>query len=75
MIDNYSWEVTSQANEQQIDATGNLVTGKNVTFTIMPTGYTGTLFIPDVIYANTDAAREAIQREVDAVVAVHNLTG
>lgn len=75
MANGYSWSVVSQQNDQQFDLSGNVVTGKTITFSILPQGYTGSLFVPDVIYANTDAVKEAIQMEVDQIVAVHQLTG
>jgi hypothetical protein len=71
----YSWQVTGQAPDQQINQNGDIVNGKLVTFTVNPQGYTGTIFIPDVIYGNIDATREMIQREVDNIVAVHQLSG
>lgn len=75
MSNGYSWQVVSQQNDQQFGTDGSVTTGKTVTFSIMPSGYTGTLFIPDVIYQNTDAVKEMIQNEVDQIMAVHQLTG
>lgn len=76
MADNgYTWQVTGQMNDSQIDANGQVVQGKTVSFVISPSQQTGHVFIPDVTYANTEAAREAIQAEVDAMVAVGNLNG
>lgn len=74
-MDGYTWSVTGQTPETQFDNQGNQTTGKNVSFTIQPSGYTGAVFIPDVLYVNTDAVRERIQTEVDAVMQVHQLSG
>ena len=71
----YQWSVTGQTPETQFDNNGNQTTGKNVSFTVQPSGYQGMVFIPDVLYVNPDAVRERIQSEVDAVMAVHGLTG
>lgn len=71
----YSWQVTGQQNETQFDTSGGSTTGKLVSFSILPSGYTGSLFIPDVIYQNTQAVKEMLQSEVDQIMAVHQLTG
>jgi len=75
MDNDYTWSVTGQQNDTQFDASGNVTYGKTVTFTIQPTGYTGTIFIPDIIYQNVQAVQEKIQAEVDSIMAVHNLSG
>jgi hypothetical protein len=71
----YTWQVVSQTNDSQFDNMGNVTYGKTVTFTIEPINYTGTLFIPNIIYAKPDAVQETIQAEVDNIMAVHNLSG
>lgn len=75
MADTYTWQVTGQATQTQFDPAGGVTTGKDITFQIMPTGYTGTLFVPDIIYQNPEAVKEKIQAEVDSIMAVHSLSG
>lgn len=71
----YTWQVTGQTQETQFLDNGNQVTGKLVAFTVQPSGYTGSVFIPDAIYQNREAVQETIQGEVDAVMAIHTLKG
>jgi len=75
MANGYTWTVTGQTQDTQFDASGNQVTGKQIAFTIQPSGYSGTLFVSDAIYMNTQAVQEALQHEVDSVMAVHTLSG
>lgn len=76
MTDNgYTWSVTGQQNDSQIDTAGNVIAGKTVTFQITPSGQTGTVFIPNTSYSNTNSVREMIQAEVDQLETVRNLTG
>lgn len=74
-MDGYTWTVTGQTPETQFDNAGNQTQGKTVTFTVQPSGYTGSVFIPDVVYQNVDGVKERIQAEVDSVMAVHQLSG
>lgn len=74
-MDGYTWQVTGQTPETQFDNSGNQTTGKLVAFTIQPSGYQGSVFIPDTVYVNADGVRERIQSEVDSVMAVHGLSG
>lgn len=74
-MDNYTWEVTGQVPDQVFDNQGNVTTGKTISFTISPQGYSGTIFVPDATYKNLDSVRTMIQAEVDAIVAVHGLSG
>lgn len=74
-MDGYTWTVTGQTPETVFDNAGNQTTGKNVSFTIQPSGYTGSVFVPDVLYNNVAAVQERIQTEVDAVMAIHQLSG
>lgn len=71
----YSWQVTGQQNETEFDTNGGSTNGKRVMFSILPAGYAGSLFIPDVIYQNTQAVKDMIQNEVDQIMAVHQLQG
>lgn len=71
----YTWTVTAQTPETVFDNNGNSTTGKQVSFTVQPSGYQGQVFIPDSVYANVEGVRERIQGEVDIVMAVHNLSG
>jgi hypothetical protein len=71
----YTWAVTGQTQDTQFDGQGNQTQGKQISFTVQPSGYTGTLFVSDAMYANPQTVREALQREVDAVMAVHTLNG
>lgn len=75
MDSSYTWKVVSQTQDTQFDTAGNQVTGKQITFQVQPTGYNGTVFVPDAIYPNPDAVRELIQAEVDSVMSVHGLNG
>lgn len=56
----------------QIDATGQPVQGKVVTFQLS-TGQTGTVFVPDAQFS-TDGVKAAIQPVADNLDAVLNLT-
>lgn len=71
----YTWQVTGQTQETQFDTLGNAIPGKQVTFTVQPSGYVGSVFIPDSVYANVDAVRERIQAEASMVSAIHGMTG
>jgi hypothetical protein len=75
MADEYTWQVTGQVPSSQFDSQGNITTGKEVTFQISPSGYSGVVFVPDAIYVNPETVRELIQHEVDTVMAVHTLSG
>lgn len=74
-MNGYTWEVTQQIPDTQFDNQGNSTTGKTISFKISPSGYTGQLFVPDAVYANTEAVKEMLQHEVDTVMAVHTLSG
>lgn len=75
MDNGYTWKVTGQTQDTQFDPAGNQVTGKQITFQIQPTGYSGNVFVPDAIYPNAEAVKEQIQAEVDTIMAVHTLNG
>lgn len=70
-----AWQVTGQTDTQEFDPSGNVQNGKTVTFVVTATGTTHSVFVPDVIYANTEAVRELIQSQVDQITAVHRLSG
>jgi hypothetical protein len=67
--------VTGQVPQSQFSTGGDITTGKEITFQISPTGYTGTVFVPDALYSNAEAVKEIIQHEVDMVMSVHGLSG
>lgn len=69
-----TWQVTNQEPAQEFPTNGNPVTGKRITFTTS-TGYSGTVFVPDPVYAQPDQVKEIIANEVRRVVAIHTLTG
>ena len=71
----YTWQVTGQTQETAFDTQGNQVEGKRIQFTVSPSGYVGTVFIPDTLYANVDAVRERIAAEAAMVSAIHGMTG
>ena len=71
----YSWQVTGQTQDTEFDPQGNAVPGKRVAFTVQPSGYTGSVFIPDSVYVNIDAVRERIQAEASMVSQIHGMTG
>lgn len=75
MNGDYTWKVTGQTQDTIFDGQGNQVPGKQISFKIDPSGYTGTVFVPDAIYGNPETVREQIQSEVDSVMAVHTLSG
>ena len=73
MANGVTWQVTGQSQDTVFGADNTPQSGKKVTFQTS-TGYTGTIFIPDALYVNTDYVRGAIQAEVDATEAVRTLT-
>ena len=69
-----TWSVGRQSHATQFNEV-TPVTGVNVPV-VLSTGETFTVFVPDDTYRQgTAAVRELIQRDVDAHVAVANLTG
>ena len=68
------YEVNAVTQETKYSLTGSPNPGKNVTFTTT-TGYEGTLFIPDSIFGDAAAVRQAIEGEVKVVSAALAITG
>lgn len=69
-----TWEVTDVTQETKYGLNGTPIPGKNVTFKTS-TGYQGTLFIPDSVFADVTAMRQAVDGEVRAVTAAQGLSG
>lgn len=69
-----TWNVVSQSPTQKFDSNGNPIDGKTVTFKTS-TGYEGSLFVPDPVYAQPDQVKEMILGEVKRVAAIHALSG
>lgn len=69
-----TWTVTSQSPAQQPDAMGNLISGRNIQYQTN-TGYTGSVFVPDSVYADVNAVQALLQADVQQVAAVSALGG
>ncbi|MGH7238942.1 MAG: hypothetical protein ACREHG_02630 [Candidatus Saccharimonadales bacterium] len=68
------WTVTSQRPFQEFTDSGQIVSGKEVTFRT-DSNYVGTIFIPDSVYGNIDQVKDLINKEVSRIMAVHTLSG
>lgn len=68
------YEVTGVTQETKYGLNGAPIPGKNVAFTTTA-GYTGTVFIPDSVFADVTAMRAAIEGEVKAVSAAMMIKG
>lgn len=68
------YEVTGVTQETKYAINGTPIPGKNVAFTTT-TGYAGTLFIPDSVFGDTNALRQAIEGEVRSVGAAMSIKG
>lgn len=70
-----TWHVTRQnADQVDIAAGGNPITGTRI-FIVTGNGQEGSVFIPDTVYHNTAAVREALQTEAnqrDVVGGLHS---
>lgn len=70
-----SWSVSRQAADQvNITGSGDPVTGVRIFFTTGE-GNSGSVFVPDTVYHNTKAVREAIAvmaDQMDAIGALHS---
>lgn len=69
-----TYEVTGVTQETKYGPNGTPIPGKNVTFET-GTGYQGTVFIPDSVFADTTALTGAIEGEVKAVAAAMLVKG
>lgn len=68
------YEVTGVTQETRYGPNSTPIPGKNVAFTTTG-GYTGTLFIPDSIFGDATAMRQALEGEVKAVAAALMIKG
>lgn len=69
-----SWTVTSQRETMEQDpASGAIGQGWRVYFTLLD-GQTGSVFVPNAIYHNTDAVKDLISKQATAVMAVRGLS-
>jgi hypothetical protein len=64
--------VINIADARDRDATGNFVTGKNVTYQLA-TGQTATVFVPGATFSE-DAVRAAVTADAATLAKVANLT-
>lgn len=69
-----SYSVTGVTQETKYNINGTPIPGKNVTFTTS-TNYQGTIFIPDTVFGDLTAMRQAIDGEVKAVANAMMITG
>lgn len=69
-----SWKVTRQAPDQvDITTSNDPVTGTRI-FIVTGNGQAGSVFIPDTVYHNTAAVKEALQTEAnqrDVIAGLH----
>lgn len=68
------YEVTGVTQETRYGLNGTPIPGKNVAFKTTA-GYEGTLFIPDSVFGDATAMRQALEGEVKAVAAALMITG
>lgn len=69
-----TYEVTNVTQETKFGPGGTPNPGKNVTFKVS-NGYTGTVFIPDTVFADTVAMSRIIAGEAAAVANAMLLRG
>lgn len=68
------YEVTGITQETKYGPNGAPIPGKNVAIKTS-SGYEGTLFIPDSVFGDANAMRQAIEGEVKAVGAALGIKG
>lgn len=69
-----SYEVTSVAPDTQFTAGNQTVPGKRVSYSTS-SGYTGWVFVPDSVFADTAAVQRMIHAEVMIVYRAQQITG
>lgn len=69
-----TWQVTGITPDVQATPQNTLVAGKQVAFSIS-TGYEGKVFVPDSVFSDTAAVKEAVASQVRAIVAASAITG
>ncbi|HUZ84158.1 MAG TPA: hypothetical protein VMU66_05650 [Gaiellales bacterium] len=72
-LDSRKWEITAQREDYRPGPTGAFVAGVVVTFRL-PSGTTGSVFIPDSQYS-AEIVRAAIAARAAVMEAVNTLTG
>lgn len=69
-----SYKVTTVTTGTQFTGSATPVTGKTVSFETS-TGYIGTVFVPDGVFADQAAVRQLIESEVKLVAAAQVIAG
>lgn len=69
-----TYQVTRVTPDSRFPPGEPVVTGKSVAFSTS-VGYTGTVFIPDAVFADTAAMRRMIEDEVRMVAAAQAISG
>lgn len=69
-----TWQVTGITPHVEATPQDTLITGKQVSFSLS-TGYTGKVFVPDSVFGDVNAVKEAVQAQVRAIVAASAITG
>jgi len=69
-----TYTVTGITPDVQATPANTLVTGKQVAYT-MSTGYEGKVFVPDSVFGDVNAVKEAVELQVRAIVAAGAITG
>lgn len=69
-----TYRVTAVAPDTQFGAQNSVISGKRVTFEAS-TGYVGSVFVPNGVFADTKAVQGLIEGEVRLVAAAQKLTG
>lgn len=69
-----TWQVTGITPDVQATPQNTLVPGKQVAFSLS-TGYEGKVFIPDSVFGDVNAVKEAVAIQVRAIVAASAITG
>lgn len=72
--DPVTWSVTKVVPDTQFGPSGEVIPGKQVTFTTS-SGYQGTAFIPNTQFGNQQFIRDVIESEVKAVLSAQSMTG
>lgn len=69
-----TYKVTGVTQDSQFTGQSTPVTGKRVSFSTS-SGYDGSVFVPDGVFADKDAVRRMIEGEVRIVAAAQAITG
>lgn len=69
-----TYQVSGITPDTQFTATNTIITGKRVAFTTS-TGYSGSVFVPDGVFADTNAIKRLIESQVMLVAAAQGIAG